>query len=44
MDIVGNVGPVAIAYQVLGDFKAYHGGIYENSECATTPDKLIMLS
>eukprot|EP00612_Vaucheria_litorea_P004134 CAMPEP_0171461018 /NCGR_PEP_ID=MMETSP0945-20130129/5645_1 /TAXON_ID=109269 /ORGANISM="Vaucheria litorea, Strain CCMP2940" /LENGTH=371 /DNA_ID=CAMNT_0011987303 /DNA_START=62 /DNA_END=1174 /DNA_ORIENTATION=- len=37
---VGSVGPVSIAYEVADDFKSYAGGVYDNPDCDTTPDKV----
>ncbi|EAS07249.1 papain family cysteine protease (macronuclear) [Tetrahymena thermophila SB210] len=34
---VGTVGPVSIAFQVMGDFKLYKSGVYSNPDCSSSP-------
>jgi len=34
---VGNVGPVSIAFQVMGDFMLYTSGVYSNPACSNSP-------
>ena len=33
-------GPIALGYQVKGDFKAYKSGVYRNDDCGTRPDQV----
>jgi cathepsin H len=33
-------GPVSIAYQVIGDFKQYEGGVYTSDKCGTLPTQV----
>jgi len=32
-DAITNVGPVAIAFQVVSDFQSYRGGVYDSTRC-----------
>jgi len=36
-DAVTNKGPVAIAFQVAGDFQSYRSGVYDSTRCKSGP-------
>jgi cathepsin H len=36
-DAVTNVGPVSIAFQVVGDFQSYRSGVYDSTRCRKGP-------
>jgi len=36
-DAVTNSGPVAIAFQVVGDFQSYRSGVYDSTRCKSGP-------
>jgi len=36
-DAITNVGPVAIAFQVVSDFQSYRGGVYDSTRCKKGP-------
>jgi len=36
-DAITNKGPVAIAFQVAGDFQSYHSGVYDSTRCRSGP-------
>ena len=33
-------GPVAVAYQVVGDFRAYKRGVYKSNDCQNGPQNV----
>jgi cathepsin H len=36
-DRLYNAGPISVSFKVIGDFKAYSGGVYSADNCGTTP-------
>uniref|UniRef100_A0A4W3JNQ3 Cathepsin H n=1 Tax=Callorhinchus milii TaxID=7868 RepID=A0A4W3JNQ3_CALMI len=40
VDAVARLNPVSIAFEVTDDFFQYEGGVYSNSNCDSTPDKV----
>jgi len=36
-DAITNVGPVAIAFQVVSDFQSYRSGVYDSTRCRSGP-------